>query len=279
MLRSVVAVAAAVFLMAFPQHGTAQISVRSTGPFNQAFEQTFLLHSDAVGRDFLVRLFAPPGASASQSARLPVIYALDEGYDIAGPAVRTLGGSMEPAFVVEIGYPPSDFRFRMTDVLFDKVRTGAGEEGGGGSAFERFLLDELRPWVEARFPVDPARAILMGHSAAAFFTAKVLATKPDAFFGYIIASPSFQYEPGLIADLARTSAQTPTRVFISVGGDEKAEMITGAREASAALARPGSGFIVREQVFDGLAHGPSYLMLPLTAYPFLLPPKTPDGRK
>ena len=272
-IRATCLAAASILIVGIPRPAGSQISIRATGPFDQPLEHSYLLHSDAVGRDFVVRVFAPPGPQPT--TRLPVIYALDEGYDIAGPAVRTLGGAMAPAFVVEIGYAPPDFHYRMTDLLFDRVRTGSVEEGGGGAAFEAFLLGELRPWIEARFQVDPARSILMGHSAAGFFAAKVLATKPGAFSGYILASPSFQYEPALVAALGKTSAPTPTRAFISVGGDEKPEMIAGAKSALDALGRPGSGFTVREQVFAGLGHGATYLMLPLTAYPFLLPPKGP----
>jgi hypothetical protein len=175
MVSKVVALAVAVWLWSLPQQAACEITLVRTGPFEQAFEQSFLLHSDAVGRDFLVSVFAPPGASPPPSAKLPVIYALDQGYDIAGPAVRTLGGVIEAPFVVEVGYLPADFRYRMTDLLFDKVHVGGVDEGGGGAAFQKFLLQELRPWIEARFPVDPARSILMGHSAAAFFAADVLA--------------------------------------------------------------------------------------------------------
>jgi len=114
----------------------------------------------------------------------------------------------------------------------------------------------------------------MGHSAAAFFAAYVLASKPTAFRGYILASPSFQYDPQLVARLALVSTTSSTLVFISAGGNEKPAMITGAEAAAEALGRPGSGFTVRKQVFDGLGHGASYLMLPLTAFPFLLPPMT-----
>lgn len=265
----------ALVVWSLPQEAACQITVVRTGPFEQAFEQSFLVHSDAVGRDFLVSVFAPPGAAQRPSAKLPVIYALDQGYDIVGPAVRTLGGVIEPPFVVQVGYLPADFRYRMTDLLFDKVHIGAVDQGGGGAAFQKFLLQELRPWIEARFPVDASRSILMGHSAAALFAANVLAAKPTAFRGYILASPSFQHDTHLVSQLALISAGSSTLVFISAGGAEKPAMVAGANAAAEALRRPGSGVTVREQVFDGLGHGASYLMLPLTAFPFLLPSTAP----
>ena len=273
MSSKIVALALAVLLWSLPREAACGITVVRAGPFEQAFEQSFLVHSDAVGRDFLVSVFAPPGPPPPASAKLPVIYALDQGYDIAGPAVRTLGGVIETPYVVEVGYLPADFRYRMTDLLFDKAPAERVEQGGG-AAFQTFLLQELRPWIEARFPVDPARSILMGHSAAAFFAANVLAAKPTAFRGYILASPSFQYDPSLVSRLAQVSAASPTFVFLSAGGAEKPTIIAGVNAAAEALRRPGSGFTVRQEVFDGLGHGPSYLMLPLTAFPFLLPPIT-----
>lgn len=69
--------AVASLVISLPSDAACGVTIQANGPFEQAFEQSFLLHSDIVGRDFLVNVFAPPGPPPMRSARLPVIYALD----------------------------------------------------------------------------------------------------------------------------------------------------------------------------------------------------------
>ena len=270
-MRKWLAGAVAVFLVAcaVPGSSFAAVTVKASGPIEQAFEQSFVLHSDAVGRDFQVNVFSPPGPPLS--VRTPVIYALDAGYDLAGPALRAVLPDMQPALIVHIGYRPPDFSYRMHDLLFERGSDGLATQGGGGAAFARFLLDELKPWIEARFPADAQRSFLMGHSASGLFAAHVLADQPNRFAGYVLASPPFDFEPALLDRLAHARATPTVRVFVSVGGREPTQMIAGAQTAARALSKPGSGFVVESQVFEGLGHSESYLMLPLKAYPFLLP--------
>ena len=214
------------------------------------------------------------------AANIPAIYALDGGYGVAGPIAQQMAWSwaMSPAYVISVTYPAGVANARDTDFLFQPTIRNGATIGGGGAAFEAFLADDLRPFLESRYPLDPARAILFGHSYGGLFVANVLAATPDAFSGYIIASPSTPADPFVVDKNAAIAARGHgQRVFVAVGGNEDAAMVSGAQQLAAALATSGSGFVVQKQVFAGEGHLTYYPMLVPAAFAWMLP--SPPGAR
>lgn len=237
----------------------------------------FVLRSKAAGRDFLIQVSAPTGRPAK--GRAPVIYVLD-GNALFRPVTTTArelaGTSMAQAYVVAVGYPidpatkaPGGDRLR--DLVHVQAPYRGATVGGGGAAFETFLLRELVPFINARFPVDRKRSVLLGHSVGGLFATTVLAEHPYAFSGYFIASPSIAFDPRVV-DRASISALRGRgrRVYISVGGEEGPAMVPAAERLGEALSRKGSTLHVRQKTFAGedhmsvlgpmLAPGLSYLL-------------------
>jgi predicted alpha/beta superfamily hydrolase len=164
---------------------------------------------------------------------------------------------MLPAYVVSVAYPAGQPASRERDMLFaSAVRPdGSKANGGGGEAFMGFIVDELRPWVEAKYGVDRAKSVLVGHSLSAIFTANVLARRPDAFAGYLIASPSVWAEPDIADRLGEVRmAGPPRRVFVAYGEDEAPYMVSGGNEVARAVARNRAAFVGRREVFAGADH-------------------------
>jgi predicted alpha/beta superfamily hydrolase len=246
------------------------------GPAGRAADASatdrFIPHSNRVGRDFLIEVSAPVGALPG--LRAPVIYALDAGYHLAAPEAAALQGrgAMSPAYVVAVGYPPDQPNTRETQLMHRSHLDDGVRIGGGGAAFEAFILDELRPIVETRYPVDPDRSVLLGHSLAGLFVANLLADRPRAFRAYLMASPSIWADPEAVA---RVRAAAPRgggrRVFLSVGGAETPRMKAGVAELHAALTGPGSGFVVHGEVFAGQTHRSYYPAFLDAALPDVLP--------
>jgi predicted alpha/beta superfamily hydrolase len=271
------AVILATIAMASASLAAAAPTLVSQGPAVQMGAEQFVLHAQHINRDFLIEVTAPL-APVLPGQKLPVIYALDGGYGLVGQSARVLGGSgaMAPAFVVSVAYLPNNGdgeHYRNTDLMHLRAMQGDKMDGGGGAAFEAFLDDELRPLIDARYPTDPKRAVLFGHSLGGLFAASVLAHRPDDYWAYLIASPSVWAAPDLPDRLrAVAAAGGGRRVFISAGGLERADMTGGAAKLATALSGPGSKFQVRSQVFEGQGHMPSYLLLASTALPYLLPP-------
>lgn len=265
------------------QEPAASLRVVSQGPgtlYRADPTVQFVVHSPRAGRDFLVQVTPPAFGPWLPGQKAAVAYVLDGGYGIMGPAARLLGGSnaMLPVYVVSIAYPAGQPPSRERDMLFaSAVRPdGSKATGGGGEAFMGFIVDELRPWVEARYPVDRARSVLVGHSLSAIFAANVLARRPGAFTGYLIASPSVWAEPDIARRLARVRVGGPARrVVVAYGQNEAPHMVVGGNEVARAVGRNRAAFVGRREVFAGADHISFYPELAAKGLGYLLPRKRP----
>lgn len=243
--------------------------------------ERLLVRSERLGRDFQIDVWTPNPRPWLPGQKAAVVYVLDGGYGMAGPIAAPLGNSdaMQAAYVVTIDYPPGK-RMREVDLLFGPgVRAdGTVAKGGGGDAFTSFLLEELRPFIEARYPVDPANAILVGHSLAGIYTANMLARSPGAFAGYVIGSPSVWAEPSIVTRLAaaRPRGGRP-RVFVGYGGAESQDMVEGGRALARAV-KANRAFDSRTQVFEGGDHMSYYSALVPTGLGYVLPRRQPIQR-
>jgi predicted alpha/beta superfamily hydrolase len=200
-------------------------AVPAVKPAEIWYTEQFVVHSRAAGRDYLIQVAKP---FLDKGAKAPVIYVLD-GNLAFGVAEGIMGpdgavGSMQPAFIVGVGYPgisKADWLTRRNaDLLFDPVTSDGITAGGEGAKFKRFLTEELRPLIEKRYGADPHKAILAGQSFGGLFAAHVLLNDPKAFDGYVIGSPSVWAEPGLLEKAAAFSAPAKVPVFIGVGAEE-----------------------------------------------------------
>ncbi|MDB5416707.1 MAG: putative esterase [Phenylobacterium sp.] len=276
-MRRLVRLVVAAFSFAYATAAGAGITVIETGPAQQYDVQRLVIHSDRIDRDFLVEVTSPripilPGQ------KMPAIYALDMGYWIAGPTGRMLStsGAMRPAYVIAIGYLPGKETARNVDLVHPKFTRGGETFGGGGAAFEAVLIDEIKPLLEAKYPLDPKRAFLFGHSFGGLFAAEVLADRPGAFAGYLIGSPSAMEDPSLrarLADASRNGAKG-RRVYVAWGAREAPRILDGGALVADALAR-GGGVTLRRQVYAGETHTSYYPLLIAEAFPWLLP-KPPE---
>jgi predicted alpha/beta superfamily hydrolase len=286
LLISTLAVAAVV-------QAAPEIRVVSEGARSPDGAHQFLLHSARVGRDFLVVVTPPPATSVldgslpdrqkSANQKYPAIYALDAGRGIAGPLAQMMARFqiMSPAYVVSIGYPAGQADVRNADLLHRAFIDNGQTYGGGGAIFQAFLTEDLRPFLDARYPLDPEKAILFGHSFGGLFTAEVLASSPQAFSGYIIGSPSVWADPQLLPDLAAAASKGKgQRVYLAagehetedLGGTRTPSIVQGVDRIAAILGVPNSTFIVEKHIFTGATHISYYPVLVPTAFVWMLPP-------
>jgi predicted alpha/beta superfamily hydrolase len=246
--------------------------------------KSFVVHSDRVGRDFQVVVHPPAATAFLPGQKFPVIYALDSGYGLAGQNGLLLGntGAMAPAFVVDVGYPAGQGMHRNDDLTHIKVTQGPMTFGGGGAAFEAFLADDLRPFIEAQFPVDPKRSVLFGHSLGGLFAARAFADNPNAYAGYIIGSASVWADPAVAAAVAQAAPRAKdVRIYLTVGEFEDAmtpgappRMLNGFKALADALkGRPG--IALKTQLYGGETHLSYYPRLVTDGFPFVLPPTRP----
>ncbi|WP_372784908.1 alpha/beta hydrolase [Phenylobacterium sp.] len=282
MLRAIATVLAmGVALAATAAANAEPLKVVSENPAMPPGYTRLVLHSDRIGRDFAVTVNTPSATVFLPGQKLPAIYALDSGYGLAGPqgALLSNTSAMEPAIIVSVGYLPGQALFRNTDLLHNKTTQDKSPYGGGGAAFEAFLLEDLKPFIEAKYPADPARSVLFGHSFGGLFAANVFADKPDAFYGYIIGSASAWADPALIARVAAAAPKAHgRRIYLTVGEKEgagkpggSAQMTDGYNGLLKAL-KGQPGVILKARIYKGETHLSYYPRLVADGFPAVLPP-------
>lgn len=239
------------------------------------YSEQFIFHSKSLERDFLIQVAKP---LKPQTAKLPVIYLVDGNslFPEVATTIQGLGafGGSAAAYVVGIGYPDQTLEqwgtLRTHDLLFGSVPESvkqvpdsfkAAAASGNGAGFASFVLQELRPEIERRYPVDRQQSILAGHSLGASFAAHVLLLHDSgAFDSYLLCSPSIWTEPQLLDKASRFHSANPLKVFIGVGTkeDEKfveGHMVPNARELVSRLRNHASAVDISLVEFEGKNHG------------------------
>lgn len=203
--------------------------------------QSYTLTSEA-GVNHHINIYTPTGY-ATGTSRYPVLYLLDGGIDqdfhhITGLAQLggTPWGPLQPLIVV--GIESVDRRNELTHPTSDPALRKQYPTVGGSAAFRRFLLDRVKPFVEANYRTS-ADTALMGESLAGLFVVETLLDKPDSFARYIAISPSLWWDNQALASgaaerFATLRPQGPRSLWLSLGS-EGPEMQAGMDSLTAAL--------------------------------------------
>ncbi len=211
----------------------------------------FAMTAKRTGLKYVV-LVSEPLDALPAGKMFPAVYVTDGNwyFGMATDSVRAQfnGGSMDQTFVVAIAYPDPRFESlasrREQDLVHKPVLGGRGMMGGGGEDFLAFLTEEVRPFIEQRFPIDRQRTVLAGQSLGGLFAANVLLSRADSFGGYLIGSPSMWADPSLFAAARNFTAGAGLRVYIGVGGAESPAMRSNAKNLAEALSAPSTGLAV-----------------------------------
>lgn len=211
----------------------------------------FAVTSQRTGQLYVIQVSEPVDPLPA-GVKAPVVYVTDGNwyFGMATDAVRLhmIGGGMGPAYVVAIAYPDPSVESvgarREADLIHKPFKGASGMTGGGGDDFFAFLMGEVRPFIEGRFPVDPSRSVLAGQSFGGLFATNVLLKKPDSFYGYLIGSPSLWADRSLLAAARVLTGGEGRRVYIGVGGSESPEMRNDAKALAEALSASSTGLSV-----------------------------------
>ncbi len=230
------AVCMAALMLALPGHGA---ETRPPAPAADGWGPVTLARAvqrdvvSASGRRYRIFVARPNGAPPP--AGYPVIYALDG--NASFPSLALMNRTVErrsaitgigPALVVGIGYA-GDEDYAASERSRDYTPAGGAATAAGEGGAERFLdfiERELKPMIEAAYPVDRQRQALFGHSYGGLLTLHALFTRPQLFQTYIAASPSIWWQQrfvlselaGLDSRLKRLPA--PPRLLLAVGSLE-----------------------------------------------------------
>jgi hypothetical protein len=185
--------------------------------------------SEAVGDDFVLYVRVPPEAASEPERTFPVIYALDgdHTFPMMASIVTELGfsGSAPPAIIVGIGYGTLDLEngnHRGRDLSPQPLQMIPGS--GGGPEFLSFLIEEVFPLIESKYPADSEERYLFGHSLGGLFALYTYTREADAFAGIVAGSPALIAQLPFLEESAENSEPRTCRLAILTGDEEDAAL-------------------------------------------------------
>lgn len=257
------------------------------GPTVVRGAESFLLKAAHVDQTFQIDVMAPPGAAQK---KLPVLYITDASYGF-GVAAQTISlmqfaRELPQLAVVGIGYPATldakqiralrfrDFCPTEGKSYVERIRRDMpgeipdGVTPGGAGAFLSFITDELRPLIEARYPVDATDLTLAGMSLGGLFSLFALFRAPNAFQRVVALSPSIWWDERAVleqeATFAKAAKDLAVNLFVSIGALEEAayppaHMVTNLYAFDANLRSRGyPNLRLAMEVFAGETHNSVY---------------------
>jgi predicted alpha/beta superfamily hydrolase len=221
---------AAIPAKAQPQ-SAAKVQPGEGRPYEVADSEVWDVPDPVSGRGYQVFVALPPSYAREPQRKYPVLYVTDADY--AFPIIRQIGRrlnldgpKLEEFILVGLSYAKGEDgaasrRRDYTPTPNGPSSAPAGTVHGQGRAYQIYLRDQVKPFIAARYRVDPARALFLGHSYGSLLGAQILFTEPGLFSGYILGSPSLWYDKrhalGLEASYAAQNRDLPAKVYLYVG--------------------------------------------------------------
>lgn len=180
-----------------------------------------------------IAVYLPPDYDCAAERRYPVLY-LHDGQNLFDPATAFLGnhwglseiadeliqdGQIEPLIIVGVY---NSGRKRLSEYTPARDRSG---RGGGGRAYGRFLIEELKPFVDSQYRTLPecTSTGLGGSSLGGLVTLYLGLKYPDTFCKLIVMSPSVWWAGRIILRQIRASRLRPSQqIWLDVGTMEGA---------------------------------------------------------
>lgn len=213
--------------------------------------------SQILGNEREVTVYMPAGYDEREEVRYPVLY-MQDGQNLFDPQRAYVPGNhwrlreaadaaigertARPMIIVGIDHAGPA---RIDE--YTPVRDRKHKGGGRAAAYARFLIEELKPAIDARFRTLPdAENTAIGGSSLGGLVSLFLALRhPDVFRGVAAMSPSVWWGDRAILGEVEAFDGPPPRMWLDVGGREGMEALRDARalrDRVAAKSWPDSQF-------------------------------------
>lgn len=194
--------------------------------------ERFTISSNSTSGSYDIKV-AMPKDFDKQNTKYTTLYLLDgdQDFNLVADQCKKLSSqySTENVLVVSIGYGK--------DRANDYTPTKAKEGKGGAPEFMQFIMNELKPRLEADYAADTTRnsRVILGHSFGGLF-ATYAYTKHNEFFGnYLMLSPSIWYDDEIILQYEKDNRPNINNkdqlVFLGIGQLENAGRMQAPFEA------------------------------------------------
>jgi predicted alpha/beta superfamily hydrolase len=207
--------------------------------------------SDALGNSRDVLVYLPPGYEADPHRRFPVLY-LHDGQNVFDATTSFAGtewgvdetaerlvqeGRVAPLIIVAINHGGAQ---RADE--FAPTRDTHRHAGGQANAYTRFVVDELKPYVDRTFRTHPgpAHTAIGGSSLGGLVTLHIGLEHPEVFGALAVLSPSLWWDRrAMLTRLEALPARLPWRIWLDVGTAEGRDTVRNTRALKGILQQKG----------------------------------------
>lgn len=172
-----------------------------------------------------VRVWLPPGYDEEPERRYPVLY-MHDGQNVFDAATAFIGlewradetatrlierEEMEPIIIVAVS--------NSADRETEYAPPASSRMGSGGDAYGRFLVEELKPFVDRTYRTRPDAAStgLMGSSLGGLITLYLGLEHPEVFTRLGVVSPPVFWDDGAILARVAAAARPRARIWLDIG--------------------------------------------------------------
>jgi predicted alpha/beta superfamily hydrolase len=217
--------------------GDAEPGAQLTGRFEILHE----FRSAALGAARRVSIYLPPGYDGGDAA-YPALY-LQDGQNLFDPGRAFVpgqdwrldettealiqAGAVAPLILVGIDHGGAD---RLEE--YTPTRDPRRRAGGRLASYQRFLIDELKPWIDrhVRTRPDAAATGLGGSSLGGLAALEIGFARPDVFGRLAALSPSLWWDRRRVLERARALPVKPaTTIWLDAGTQEGPGVLHHAR--------------------------------------------------
>lgn len=206
--------------------------------------RSYQVASQVLGGKRRVNVYLPAGY-ADAKRRFSVLYLIDGGeaedfHHITG-LVQVAAFSGRTQELIVVGIEGVDRKHDLTPPSQLPADLQKLPTSGGAAAYRRFLVEELQPWVTARYRTTGHTA-LIGESLAGLFVTETFLRAPRSFDDYIAISPSLWWNAEALSreapELLGAGGFQGRRLYLSIA-DEGGEMRSGVDRLVQALKAGG----------------------------------------
>lgn len=197
-----------------------------------------------------ITIYLPAGYDERDSARYPVLY-MQDGQNLFEPERAFIPGqhwrlreaadeaigerTAEPMIIVGIDNA-GEKRVDEYTPFHDEARNS----GGRAADYTRFLFEELKPAIDARFRTDAARTAVGGSSLGGLLALHIAITCPDAIEAAAVLSPSVWWAGRqVLSEVDAFTSDRRPRIWLDIGGREGREALADAQALRDRLAARG----------------------------------------
>jgi predicted alpha/beta superfamily hydrolase len=202
-----------------------------------------------------VQVYLPPGYERDPARRYPVLY-LQDGQNVFDAAAVGMewqvdetaeqlirSGAIAPLIVVAVSNTEARTD-EYTPTFVDRTLADGRRVRGGGKAplYARFLVEELKPFVDRtyRTRTEAAGTAVGGASHGGLVSLYVALEHPEVFGQALVMSPSAMWDGDVLIKRVRAlPRKLPVRFWVDVGALEPGSMVSAARRLRDALLSKG----------------------------------------